>query len=346
MLPHYTEYTAKDFSRDAFFWSWVTQPSPQSDSFWTRFVNDHPEKKKAVEEARKMVEQLSHSQQRLPEERVEQIWQKLKNEHADLDQPHNDPIPLPSASHRENRSIGWYKVAAAVGGMLLLFFAYLFNRQMQYEVISTGYGETQEVLLPDSSMVTLNANTEIRYQKNWEQQEREVWIEGEAFFSVQHKKNHQKFTVYADKAKVEVVGTEFTVSNRREKTQVVLKEGEVHFWVDEAGKTVKPIKMKPGELVAYSASADTLEQKIVDPLPYSSWTHNELIFEEATLQEILTVLEDSYGYTLQVKDKSVLQKKFTGTVPADEIEILLQGIAQAHHLRVSQKGKTVILEGR
>jgi ferric-dicitrate binding protein FerR (iron transport regulator) len=71
--------------------------------------------------------------------------------------------------------------------------------------------------LPDNSTVILNANSSLRYQENWEAELlREVWVDGEAFFSVVHTHNHQRFRVnVTDDLKVEVLGTEFNVKDRR-----------------------------------------------------------------------------------------------------------------------------------
>src|SRR6185437_3682694 len=88
---------------------------------------------------------------------------------------------------------------------------------LQYSEIRTGYGEIKSVLLPDSSVVTLNANSKLRIPEQWtEASGRQVWLEGEAYFAVQKKAaTAEKFVVHTTEVDVEVLGTKFNVNARR-----------------------------------------------------------------------------------------------------------------------------------
>src|SRR5579872_616700 len=96
---------------------------------------------------------------------------------------------------------------------------------LQYSEIRTGYGEIKSVLLPDSSVVTLNANSTMRIPEQWtEASGRQVWLEGEAYFQVQKKPaTAEKFVVHTKEVDVEVLGTKFNVNARRERAVVSLE---------------------------------------------------------------------------------------------------------------------------
>lgn len=84
---------------------------------------------------------------------------------------------------------------------------------------ATQYGEQRVVELPDHSVVSLNANSTLRFRNDWSQANtlREVWLDGEAFFSVQKQEGAAgpaKFIVHTNDLDVEVLGTRFNVSNR------------------------------------------------------------------------------------------------------------------------------------
>lgn len=346
MQLKYLHYRAKDFANDAFFWSWVTEPNAESKTFWESFVKENPSKKKEIEQAREIVWQLNRMQYQLREEKVAHIWNKIRKSNPDLPDGDKKPVMLPVSEYNSSRLKNWYRIAAVLIGILLVAFAYLNIRQEQIHTVSTSFGQTREVLLPDSSEVIMNANTQISYKENWDESQREVWIQGEAFFSIRHLRHDKKFTVYANGVKVEVLGTEFTVSNRREKTQVVLNTGKVNLVIEEPEAAPREMVMKPGDLVEYSAADASLVHKVVNPDQYLSWTKNKLEFEEATLQDIMKVLEDNYGYTIQVGSDSILHKKFTGTVPADEINILLKGLSRTHNLNIRKKGSVITINSR
>jgi ferric-dicitrate binding protein FerR (iron transport regulator) len=142
----------------------------------------------------------------------------------------------------------YWQIAAAVVfvvavGMLML---HRFN-QNALTTQRTSFGKQKEIVLPDQSVVILNGNSSVRYAAAWNTEKaREVWLEGEAYFSVQHTQNHQKFIVHThDGFQVEVLGTKFSVNNRKKATSVVLQEGKVK--VSDASSTYI---MQPGEMVS------------------------------------------------------------------------------------------------
>lgn len=237
-------------------------------------------------------------------------------------------------------------MAAVFIGVLVMAFVYHYIRQEDFLTVSTSIAQTREVLLPDSSEVILNADSRIRYKKNWDKGEREIWIQGEAFFTVRHLQNDKKFTVYANGIKVEVLGTEFMVNNRKEKTKVILNSGKVNLVMEGTAKAPQEMEMKPGDLVEYSATRASLDQKVVNPDTYLSWINNELAFEETSLQEMISILEDHYGYTIRtnLKDDKILNKKFTGTVPVAQINIMLAGLSRSHNLDIRKKGTVITID--
>lgn len=348
MQDKYSYCHTKDFVDDAYFWSWVTEPDADSNVFWGNYIKENPSKKKAVEEAREIIEQLNQPQLSLAKERTEHIWNEIRRNTPELpDESHKKEI-LPAPTYRQAQLKNWYRVAAVFVGILVVAFAYRYAYQEQLYTVSTSLGQTREILLPDSSEVILNTNSQISYKDNWEKGEREIWIQGEAFFTVRHLRHDKKFTVYSDGVKVEVLGTEFSVNNRSEKTKVILNSGKVNLVMEGPEKEPREMEMKPGDLIEYSASSASLDHKVVNPDKYLAWTKNKLAFEETTLQEIFNILEDHHGFTIHtnIKNDSILHRKFTGTVPADQINILLQGIARTHDLNISKRGTVISIDSR
>lgn len=346
MQDKYSYCQAKDFVDDPYFWSWVTAPDAECNVFWENYIKENPSKRQVIEEAREIIEQLNQSQYSLTEERTEHIWNEIRRNTPELSHEAQKKALFPAAAYRQAHAKSWYKVAAVFVGILVVAFAYRYVYQEQLQTVSTSVGQTREVLLPDSSEVILNANSQISYKGNWDKGEREIWIEGEAFFTVRHLRNNKKFTVYSDGIKVEVLGTEFTVNNRKEKTQVLLNTGKVNLVMEGSAKAPREIEMKPGDLVEYTASSASLDQKVVNPDKYLSWTKNKLAFDETSLIEMINILEDHYGYTIKtnIKSESILNKRFTGTVPADQINILLQGLARTHNLNISKRGTVITID--
>ncbi len=253
---------------------------------------------------------------------------------------------LPGRSYRP----GW-KVAASVALLLLsvsLWYAWL----EQPVVYTTHYGETKTVLLPDSSTVVLNGNSTLTLAADWTS-DREVWLEGEAFFHVtkrnvpQHDRSltssgeYRKFTVHANALNVEVLGTEFNVSQRSEQTSVVLKSGKVRLHRPNYPDT---LTMRPGERVTLREQDQTLEKQVVNPETYLAWTEQRLDFEGTTLAEIARIIEETYGYSVIIRDQSLRSKRFQGSIAAEDLTILLDGLSEAFDLRITQQRKQIIID--
>src|SRR5687768_9468757 len=103
-----------------------------------------------------------------------------------------------------------YKIAAVFIGLLIMAVIGYESFVNKTVVYSTGYGETHNIILPDGSTVILNGNSTFRYENELTTDPREVYLDGEAFFSVTPTKSKQKFIVnISDKMNVEVLGTKF-----------------------------------------------------------------------------------------------------------------------------------------
>ena len=203
---NYLSFEPEDFATDAFFCSWVLHPTPETELFWLDWLRNNPSKARDIEMARQMVLLASSDEGIAPgSETVDRIWQGIE------DGKNRKVIVF------RNRLV-WLKVAAALTLLLVAFAVYL-NRQTHNHTYRTAFGESRRVLLPDGSLVTLNANSSLRVADRWGRRtEREVWLEGEAFFSVSKLKkagSAVKFTVHTHDLNVEVRGTEFNDNTRQ-----------------------------------------------------------------------------------------------------------------------------------
>ena len=160
--------------------------------------------------------------------------------------------------------------------------------------------------LPDSTLVYLNADSEMKYRLGGENGKREVFLSGEAWFSV--KKNADKaFIVHTDFYKVKVLGTEFNVRAYEEDNEVTttLEEGKIEIFSGNQLKLKNPVIIKPGEQISYNKKERKINIKEVNSSLYSSWKNNKLIFINKNFKELVEILERKYGVDIHVKDTSI-----------------------------------------
>jgi ferric-dicitrate binding protein FerR (iron transport regulator) len=213
----------------------------------------------------------------------------------------------------------------------------------------TTYGQTRTLRLSDGSVVTLNGHSQLRYATTWAPgQPREVWLQGEGYFAIQHTADNQRFLVHTDAGlQVEVLGTQFVVARRRTQTRVVLLQGKVRVEFDD--RRQPDVLLKPGELVETqdaptpgSAPVVTAHQR-VHTAPYSTWKDAELVLDETTIAELATRLHDTYGLDVEVTTPELNSRRVTGTVPVGELDVLLQALQETFHLRITRQGNRLTL---
>ncbi|CAN5864282.1 hypothetical protein BH24BAC1_BH24BAC1_31110 [soil metagenome] len=236
-----------------------------------------------------------------------------------------------------------YLQAAALIVLLLTVGVVLFNTFYLNRVTTerTAFGERREITLPDQSVVMLNGNSSVRYASGWgDSQTREVWLDGEAFFEVRHTASHQKFVVHTPgELRVEVLGTKFNVNNWQGKTEVVLQEGKV-----KVADTRQEYVMEPGEMVSYSPATPKLVSQKVNPTVHLSWKNNVLIFNSEPIGAIMDRLAQSHGLRVEFREESLREELFTGSVPGDSVELLLEKIGEIYPVRVRQEEGLYIIE--
>jgi ferric-dicitrate binding protein FerR (iron transport regulator) len=249
----------------------------------------------------------------------------------------------------KNKSVSKYPrmrvwLAAASVVFILIMGSLIFKNNIIYQTYATAFGETKSILLSDSTNVTLNANSSLRVPRfGFGSKTREVFLIGEANFSVTHKIDNQKFSVKTDKGlEVVVFGTEFTVYSRKGGSKVVLNKGKVQLRYQE-GKTQKQLMMKPGDLVTFD-QVNHLKQEITkQPEKYTAWKDHRFIFEDTSLQEFANIMAENYGLKVIIKDSTLAHRTLVGSFRAENEDELLQIISEIFNININKSGNTVVL---
>lgn len=341
-MRNYDDFAVADFIQDDYFLKWVKRPSPESDEFWEQWQKLHPDRKSELLQARRLVHALDFKKtpaKDIPAEAIlNRIRTSIRNESTGTKPTHTSHSPI------------WFRYAAAaviisiiVAGLTL----YLGRWSPGYITAQTAFGERRQLVLPDKSVVLLNANSTLRYRSAWDRETpREVWLQGEAFFSVVKSDYpaNPLFLVHTENLNVEVLGTTFNVVNRRGKTQVVLNTGKIRLTSEAVHE--KAITMQPGELAELSGGQETFTTRQVNPQLYTSWTTNQLIFQQSTLKDITRILEDNYGFTVRNTVSGMDDKTFTGTIPTVALDTVLYVLSEAYNVEFKKEDTSIVISTR
>lgn len=264
-------------------------------------------------------------------------------------EPEMLPPPAFDADGDKQRS-GWRRHLALAASLLLVVtlgwsvyqraFPGLGTTQDQH--FRTGVGQTTTVTLPEGSVVTLDAETEMRLRET--PRERRVdLIGGRAFFRVASDRS-RPFTVNAGGKSVRAIGTAFEVSFEHGNMVVTLAEGKVR--VEETGSdSGSGTDMAPGGQLVIGADRNwTLSR--VDVAKETSWTEGRLIFMRDPLSEAVAEMNRYSPRKLVFQDGEIPEKQVVGVFQAGDVDgfvkaMELNGIAR----RISATDDQILLSG-
>lgn len=266
----------------------------------------------------------------------QQAYEKtaLRIQQTDSDEQTQPVTSIEGARNWLNRN--WLMAASVT--LCLLAGGWFFRDVLLYETVQTGFGETRELTLPDGSVVTLNANSSLRFPRfgfgEWtldfdkaHQNPRLVELAGEADFSVRHLPHHQRFVVTTRKGvDVTVLGTQFTVFSRDRATRVALRSGRVQLTTQQ--KNERPLIMQPGDLATLNPQGKLAIRRTLHPEVMASWKDHRFVFEQTPLREIAEMLHDNYGLTVRISDQQLASRTISGSFTARNANEILQLIAQ------------------
>jgi transmembrane sensor len=243
------------------------------------------------------------------------------------------------------RKRNFWLVAAAVA-LIVTSTGWFFQDNIRFEIYTTSFGQNERIELEDGSKVVLNANSTLRVPRfNFGEVTRDVYMSGEANFSVMHTKDHKKFIVHTNQnLDIEVLGTEFNIYARKRGAQVVLSKGKVKLHYLE-GNAIKQIVMKPGDLVTMDEKGRAVIAKTENPTKYSAWKAHRFIFENESLRKICNLFEDNFGLTVHIPDSSLADQTISGSFTALNAEELLEILTDDSGLSYtkSEDGKVITL---
>jgi len=338
-VAKYTAFTLQDFLADDDFIQWVLNPTEVSNADWQLLMNALPQKVETIEKASATIQQYRLQNTFNNDENKDLIWQRIES-----------TITKQPAVTGQRKIIGlpvfaFMRAAAAVIIVAVLsFWMITRNTAIKQYSFTTAFGEIKTITLPDQSQVTLNGNSSISYAAEWSKKMvREVWIKGEGYFNVTHLNADttriqpgEKFVVHCGDVNIEVLGTTFNVKARHGKTNVALITGKIRIDYTEAGTGNKAVVMAPGDYLEYAAKKLLVTKKLLKPASISTWRAKEISFTDASLKEIAEALQDSYGYTVDVKDSSLLSLKIEGDISVNNIADLLDVVSTTLNITIQQ----------
>ena len=258
---------------------------------------------------------------------------------------------------------GWYLVQSPTG----------LPTSVAYQEITVPNGARSKIRLPDSSLITINAGTTLRYHTDFGAEQRDVWLDGEAYFVVH--KSEIPFIVHSGTVQIKAVGTEFNVRAYSSENQIetTLVTGKVVVSDDSEESDIREeVALLPNQKLIVSKVKGTMDlkgeeqvveklaragkkpqtpksghhkvikQERVDPAPNISWKDEEWTIYRESLEDLSVKLERRYNVNIVFADESLKALRYNGTLPDQPLEQVLKLMAMVSPIRYTVEGKTVV----
>ena len=223
-------------------------------------------------------------------------------------------------------------------GSKLVYSDTVEEKNVEWHTLQIPRGGEFVLCLADGTVVTLNADSKIHYPDRFIRNERQVSLEGEAFFEVA-KDSLRPFVVKTNGIDVRVLGTAFNLkAYPDEHQQTTLVRGAVEVLLDK-----QQVLLHPGEQVTCIDKELRVEQ--VDVRPYIAWKDDRFVFENEPLEDVLKKLERWYNITVFIQNHALTEKRFTGNLPKyEDISNVLKILALTTNIKFELNDRTLIVQ--
>lgn len=237
---------------------------------------------------------------------------------------------IQSKRKQTNRLLPYLSKIAAI--LVVCFGIYYFTTTLD-TTENTLVAQQKSLVLPDASEVQLNAMSTITYNTSKWDDERNISLDGEAFFKVA---KGQTFEVETDFGIVTVLGTQFNVKQHDNYFEVMCYEGKVGVTTN-----IKQATLLPGDrfLIIDGNYIATEKENISSP----SWLNHNSTFKSIPYKWVIAEFERQYNVSIEFENIDDSQR-FTGSFTHNDIEIALKSITLPLQLKYSKTDNTIRLQ--
>jgi ferric-dicitrate binding protein FerR (iron transport regulator) len=371
-MKAYTEWDIEDFIYDESFNHYAFKSNTHDITKWESIIQTHPEIEQTIKKAVDILTLLSTAKKpEIPDIAKEQ----QRFDHRILIAEENKLRPSNSLFRGTRKWLAYAAVALvfiSIGLSGRFVLEKLHNSKTGVCRIIVAKGQKSVVILPDSTVVSLNSDSELSYSSNFGKENREVSLTGEAYFRVTHDTKHP-FLVHARELKIKVYGTEFNLKcYKGDKTiETTLVKGSLSI----SQKSSKEVFLKPNQQYVYSEKTELktdiaektninndkrveseeqntselmpLEQKKVqevDPYPVTAWKDQKLVFDDDSFSDMVIKIERWYDVKVIIESDKIKQYRYKGSFESETIEQALSALKFATPFNYTINKRTIYIK--
>ena len=262
-------------------------------------------------------------------------------------QKENKPVGKTRIIGKYLQMAAGYAAAVLVGAALVFVFTHTRTLPEQVQggsfIVQTDNSDRSFTQLPDGSRIWLNKGTKIEYNQQFGIKNRNVLLNGEAYFEVA-KNKELAFVVKTKSIDVTALGTSFNVNAYDDGNEVTttLYTGKVNVQSTLTGyKTI----LNPFEVAVFSKTKDKITTYVFTGPDKPVWMEPEFRFDMLPLIDITKQLEHNYNVVFVYRNQKIKHLKFSGTFDRDEkLDEILRVIKINTNIDYAIKNDSVIIK--
>lgn len=250
---------------------------------------------------------------------------------------------ISAEKEKSKATVNWRSLLFRAAMLLIVVgsvaYAVMARQKEQYYICKAPDGNKTEIILPDSTHVWLNAGSSLKYSSRFNDDNRNVSLEGEAYFEVTHHDN-KKFTVKTDNYDVVVKGTKFDVASYQSDpvSMVSLVKGSVELAYEKG-----IIDMKPGERVVLDKNTgEFTKEKYTDDS--RAWIDNRTELDNISLIDLARVLSRQYDVKIHVQSARLANTHFAVSLRNKEtIMDVLDALQMIEPMKITRNKRDIYI---
>ncbi len=210
--------------------------------------------------------------------------------------------------------------------------------------VFTHKGVVSKVLLPDSTVVWMNAGTKLQYPSKFSDRLREVHISGEAFFEVKRDEDRPMIITTNRNAGISVLGTSFLVKSYEDEdiSKVTLFNGSVRY--SEPDREDLNIILKSGESIICSKADSSFKVVEIEDLSREiAWRDGNLIFNKTPMRDVIRTLERWYGTEFKILNENIYNYTLTATFYSESVTQVMELIKYCIPVKYAKENNVVTI---
>ncbi|MCB0665819.1 MAG: FecR domain-containing protein [Saprospiraceae bacterium] len=318
MNDHYNTYSVDQLIGDEQFVDWVLNPTPEIEQRWQLWLNQHPENRQKVSEAKSILKNLTFKKMDT-RGMAPRIWERIEH----------DLQPAEPASESRPKIFRWIALTAAAAAVLVLLILNWGNSELTSIEVSPGMANLYQ--LPDNSEIHINDGSKISYDPASFNEVRDIFLQGEAFFEVT---KGSPFTVHTGNGDVQVLGTSFNIFSHGRDLEVICKTGKV-----QVTREASSVILTPGEKAMLNSENQLVKN---NSEPEIAWLTGTFKYEEATLSQVAAELQRQFGIQIHLPE-SAEAIRYTGFFLDNDLDQALNSVFWPLKLKYDRKDNEIFV---